>query len=704
MFNSSTKNFLLGSDRGKLRYFLAAWLLSLISSLLGIVAICLLIPLLSLLNNQTNFFLSDTLPMVRYLILISGRLVDTEELVLLIVGIACLAFLESWTRYLSQIVRIKQTKSLIYELKCQGFSGLCAADLNYFVENSLEDILFKINREIERIGIVVNNRQELIITAVSIIIFTVVLAIISLPLTLVAIALIGLMIALEQIIGNLIKTKVSLVAEKNRVYHRQIIEFLTGIYQIQQANNQTQEYQKITQLIRGKHQAEFNTQATSALVYPNNQISYIILVLSLILASQYLGFKQIQTTYSVLLVYILLLFKLLSLIRKINQARTQLNKHQSSIAVVKKFLARANQVPNSSGTNIFNNLISTLEFQDVTFAYPRHGKIILDQINFQLLPQETLAIIGASGAGKSTLVNLLLRFYEPIAGRILINDCELKTYELQSLRQKIKIINHQTFIFNNSLLYNLTYGLKNISEAEIMAAAKVTKFEQLIKQLPQGLSTIVGDNSDREPEPWQIASMGKSKRAILLNEEQKKLLAITRAILAQPEIIILDKARDNLAPTASKIVQEAITCLCRDRTTIIITEQLETIKQANRIIILNKGKIVESGTHQSLLKTSNLYQRLYSAQFKTSQESHQQQLAKQIAQKLARQNNNNLSYEIRNHLNTLLNYLKLLNDDLENDEQEQSKILDESYQSAKNMLASLREYERKINRGFKKPD
>ena len=141
--------------------------------------------------------------------------------------------------------------------------------------------------------------------------------------------------------------------------------------------------------------------------------------------------------------------------------------------------------------------------------------------------------------------------------------------------------------------------------------------------------------------------------------------------------------------------------LRRDCTTILISNRLPTIQQADKIVIFNKGKVVESGSHRKLLQTSNFYQRMCSAQFKTSQQSHQQKLAKKISKKLARQNNNNLSYQIRNNLNSLLNYLQLINDGLIDDDLEQSRILDESYQSAKNMLASLREYERKISKGLK---
>ncbi|MGL4883540.1 MAG: ABC transporter ATP-binding protein, partial [Waterburya sp.] len=420
-----------------------------------------------------------------------------------------------------------------------------------------------------------------------------------------------------------------------------------------------------------------------------NEIISILMITVLIITSYYLYNQQFQEFAPVLLTYLIILLKLYPFISQLTNTYRQFVNNRPSAEIVTKFLDTVNKPTTKSGNISFAKLSSGIEFQSVTFAYPRDAKIVLDKINLWIPQGKTIALIGNSGAGKSTIASLLPRFYEPIEGNIVIDGKNIKDYNLTSLRRAIGIINQDIFLFNNTLLYNLTYGLNNISQTDINLAIKKAHADEFIKNLPQGLETEIGD------------------RGIILSGGQKLRIAIARAILRNPELVIIDEGATIFDSITEKLITAAITELCRDRamrgglkpnrTTLIITNRLPILKQADQIVVLNQGQIMETGTHQELLEKGDFYHRFYSTQFKSSRQSSKPPIAQKIAKKLAHQTNNNLSTEIRNNIDSLLNYLHLVNEGLFANDQEENKILDASYQSAKNMLASLQEYERQIN-------
>ena len=511
----------------------------------------------------------------------------------------------------------------------------------------------------------------------------IILLIISWHLSLIATVILIFSFALNKYASNCLKSQESKILQQSQIYNHKIIDFLTGIEHIKYAVNEKQEINEILKAIKRKQQAELRTQSTSHLIKSINKLFSPIVILTIGLSSYYLYEQQIEVFIPIALVYLLILFKLLSLINQLNNARYQLIKNRSSIEIITSFLKELSEPSIQTGKIVFQGLKNKIQFHNVTFAYPHHANLVLDKINLGFLQGNIIALVGSPGAGKSTLVNLLSRLYEPIEGQITIDQQNIADYTLDSLRKSIAVVKQDPFLFNQSIFYNLTYGLNNISQNDVIIAAKKTQAYDFIIRQSNGFNTQV------------------SNKEIIISELEKQLIIITRALLSNPSLVILDKPMKNINKHHRHIVQTAINELCRDRTTILITNRLAAIKKADQIVILNKGKVIESGTHQELLKNGNLYKRMCSAQFKTSQQSRQQLLAKKISKKLSYQSQNNLSYEIRNNLNSLLNYLQIINEGLVEDDLEQERILDESYQSAKNMLASLREYERKISQGFK---
>jgi ABC-type multidrug transport system fused ATPase/permease subunit len=238
-------------------------------------------------------------------------------------------------------------------------------------------------------------------------------------------------------------------------------------------------------------------------------------------------------------------------------------------------------------------------FEEVLFAYPSRIEIeVLKGISFRAEPGESIAIVGPSGAGKSTITQLLLRFYEPISGNILIDGKKASLYDLSYLRNQMAIVPQDVLLFGGSIRENILYGKPGANEAEIIEAAEKANAMKFIEGFPEGLDTIVGE------------------RGITLSGGQRQRIAIARAVLKNPSILILDEATSSLDSESERLVQEALDLLMKGRTTFIVAHRLSTIRNADRIIVLDGGKVVESGNHQQLIaNTEGLYYHLSRLQF-----------------------------------------------------------------------------------------
>jgi len=235
-----------------------------------------------------------------------------------------------------------------------------------------------------------------------------------------------------------------------------------------------------------------------------------------------------------------------------------------------------------------------ISYKDVSFSYD--DEPVLQHINFSAKVGHVTAFVGLSGAGKTTLLSLLPRFYDPTEGAILIDGTDITTVTFKSLRQHIGIVTQDVILFNDTVARNIAYGAQHYSEADIVRAAQIANAHEFIEKLPKGYQTQIGERGSR------------------LSGGQRQRLAIARAILKNPPIIILDEATSSLDSESERLVQEAISNLMQDRTTLVIAHRLSTIQKAEKIVVLDYGKIVESGTHADLLRQSGVYARLYATQ------------------------------------------------------------------------------------------
>ena len=257
-----------------------------------------------------------------------------------------------------------------------------------------------------------------------------------------------------------------------------------------------------------------------------------------------------------------------------------------------------------SGVIELKSANGNFEFCDLNFNYKKSTKQVLSDINFSVSAGETIALVGSSGSGKSTLVNLIPRFYSLNQGTILLDGSDIKDYTLTSLREQIAIVSQKVTLFNGSIYSNIAYGsLANKSVEQVESAAKMANADEFIKNLPDGYDTLIGDDG------------------VMLSGGQRQRIAIARAILKDAPVLILDEATSALDTDSERFIQAALDGLIIDRTTFVIAHRLSTIEKADRILVMESGRIVEQGSHEELLSLSGRYAQLCNQEFENTEDA-----------------------------------------------------------------------------------
>lgn len=340
--------------------------------------------------------------------------------------------------------------------------------------------------------------------------------------------------------------------------------------------------------------AQFLSTLSSPVIESTAAVGGAVLVIS-----AGLMIRDGRLTFGTFFQFLLVLLMMYDPIRKLNKVNLVLQEAIACGRRVHDVMQIRSDIVDRPTASPISALERGIRFDDVSFDYEDtgHGKGVLSGIRLELHPGEVVALVGSSGAGKSTLVNLLPRFFDPVAGQVLIDDVDIRALPLQNLRSLIGIVTQETVLFNDSVRNNIAYGRDDLPLEEVRMASAAAYADDFIMAMPEGYDTVIGEGGQN------------------LSGGQRQRLAIARALLKNAPILILDEATSHLDTESEVVVQRAIYNLVEGRTALVIAHRLSTVVRTDRIVVLDRGSIVEEGTHEQLLELGGAYKRLYDLQF-----------------------------------------------------------------------------------------
>jgi len=419
----------------------------------------------------------------------------------------------------------------------------------------------------------------------------------SWQLTLIALCLAPVIAIIISVGGRLIRKMAIRIQERLADFNSALVERLGNVRIIQSFVREPFEQERMESLNRQYYRSTMRSVLLTETLTPGIEfVAYIGMILGIVAGGIAVLHGRMEAANFVFFLMVAQRagsqFRGLS---RINQVRQQAS---GAGARIFELLDEEPEIRDAPDARPLPPLEGRIAFENVSFDYG-DGEEVLRDIELKVEPGEIIALVGPSGSGKTTMVNLLPRFYDVTAGRILIDGRDLRAVTLASLRGQIGIVPQETILFSGGIEENIRYGKLDATEEEIRAAARAANALEFIERLPDGFDTLVGERGAR------------------LSGGQRQRVAIARALLKNPRILILDEATSALDTESEQLVQQALERLMEDRTTFVIAHRLSTIMHADRILVLNQGRIAETGTHAELLAMGGLYQRLYEMQFRT---------------------------------------------------------------------------------------
>jgi ABC-type multidrug transport system fused ATPase/permease subunit len=359
-------------------------------------------------------------------------------------------------------------------------------------------------------------------------------------------------------------------------------EFINGIRTVQAFATQDFERQRFYRATDEVAATSKHSVMQFAAVRPIAESISTVILIGIIIVGMTIYVPNGSLQVASLLTFLFVLIRTAPAVQEVSGRFAELSTLQGSVQTIENFLRTDDKPYLPNGHCQFNGLQKAIEFISVDFGYTT-DEPVLSAITLAIPKGRTIALVGASGAGKSTLADLVARFYDPTQGKILLDGIDLREFNITSVRNKMAIVSQDTFIFNTTVRDNIAYGLEDVNEKDVLAAARLANALEFIQDMPEGLNTMLGD------------------RGVRLSGGQRQRIAIARALLRNPEILILDEATSALDSVSERLIQKSLEDLSVGRTVIAIAHRLSTIMRADKVVVMEQGRIIEQGTYQELL-------------------------------------------------------------------------------------------------------
>jgi ATP-binding cassette, subfamily B, bacterial len=489
----------------------------------------------------------------------------------------------------------KAALAIALDLRKRVYAHLQSLSLSYFETAQTGDLSYRITEDVDRIGEVVNKVfHDFLPCVLQLFLVFGYMVYLNWQLTLTSLIVAPLMAILISWFGERILTysrrSQNLVSDLSSL----LTEVFSGIRLVRAFAAEDYEIQRFSQAAERNRQAKYKAAWLKAVQYPVVGFLEVLSVLLLLL----LGGWQIASgnlTGKEFGIFVLAAAMLIDPINHLTEDYNEFKQGQASTDRIFELLAIRPAVLEHPAASPLPAVSGKVEYRDISFSYTP-DQPVLQHLSLIAFPGEAIALVGASGSGKTTLANLLPRFYEPQTGQVLIDGVDISQVTLKSLRRQIGIVPQESILFSGTIAQNIAFGQSQFDIPAVEAAAKVANAHEFISRFPQGYESWVGE------------------RGVNLSGGQKQRIAIARAVLLNPRILILDEATSALDSESEALVQEALERLMQNRTVLIIAHRLATVRRADRILVIERGRVVESGTHGELLDKGDRYARFYAQQ------------------------------------------------------------------------------------------